>query len=260
MPRRPSPTPGPTQRLDRTGVRRIFIGDIQGCADELDDLLAMLGVDPQRDEILALGDLVNRGPNSLGVLRRLIDLGADSLLGNHDLHLLGCAAGVRRMRPGDTLAAVLAAPDRDDLLAWLRARSLVRAWDDVVAVHAGLHPHWSAPELVAQPLEAALRRGELPLADPDLRFLTSVRHCDREGNLPPDERLAPAGFAPWDEFYCGDRTVVFGHWAARGLVRRPRVRGLDSGCVWGGALSAWIAEEDRIVSVPARRVYRHFER
>lgn len=260
MPRRESPTLAPSERCDRPSGRRIFIGDIQGCADELDDLLTVLGVDPQRDEILALGDLVNRGPDSRGVLQRLIELGADSLLGNHDLHLLGCAAGVRRPRAGDTLDAVLSAPDRDALLAWLRARSLVRGWDDVVAVHAGLHPRWTEPERVARPLEAALRRGELPLGDPALRFLTTARHCDAEGNLPPDERLKEGSFAPWDEFYRGDRTVVFGHWAARGLVRRPRVRGLDSGCVWGGALSAWIAEEDRVVSVPARRAYQQIER
>lgn len=230
----------------------MFIGDIQGCADELDDLLEALDFDPARHELIALGDTVNRGPDSAGVLRRLIELGADSLLGNHDLHLLGCAVGRRSQRPGDTLDTVLNAPDREQLLAWLRRRPLVRGWEDIVAVHAGLHPAWKEPEVVARPLEDAIRRGLLPLDDAALRFMTTVRHCDATGRRPRDDSRPGPGFAPWDEFYRGERTVVFGHWAMRGLVRRARVRGLDTGCVWGGALSAWIAEEERIVSVPAR--------
>lgn len=238
--------------------RRVFVGDIQGCADELEELLDVIAFDPQRQELIAVGDLVNRGPDSARVLRRLIDLGADSVLGNHDLHLLACAVGSRKPQPRDTIAPLLAAADRDELLDWLRQRPLVRGWDDVVVVHAGLHPAWDAPEAVVRPLEAAIRGGALPLADERLRFLTRVRHCDAQGNRPQDDAHPGPGFAPWDDFYRGSRIVVFGHWAVRGLVRRPRVRGLDTGCVWGGTLTAWLAEEDRIVSVKARRAYASF--
>jgi len=247
-----------SQDVDSHARRRVFIGDIQGCADEFDDLLDAVAFDPATDAIFAVGDLVNRGPDSARVLRRMIELGADSVLGNHDLHLLGCAVGIRKPRRGDTLTNVLDAPDCESLLDWLRRRPLLRIWDDVIAVHAGLHPAWQDVAAVAQPLERAIRAGTLPLQDADLRFLTSVRHCNAAGERPADDQRPGPEFRPWDDFYRGERTVVFGHWAVRGLVVRARVRGLDTGCVWGGALSAWIAEEDRIVSVPARRAYKAF--
>lgn len=234
------------------------MGDLHGCADELEELLAALGYDPARHELWFVGDLVNRGPASARALRRVIELGADSVLGNHDLHLLRAAAGCRRRLRGDTLDDVLAAPDRDELLAWLRRRPLVREWDDLVLVHAGLHPDWEKPREVAAPLEAELARGRVPDEDPALRFLTTVRWCDARGSLPPKGSEPEPGsrFRPWDELYRGERLVVFGHWATRGLVRGERVRGLDTGCVWGGRLTAWVAEEDRFVSVPARRAYQ----
>lgn len=238
--------------------RRVFVGDIQGCADELDDLLAALAFDPHRHHLVAVGDLVNRGPASARVLRRLIGLGADSVLGNHDLHLLARAAGERAPRRDDTFADVLDAPDTAALLAWLRQRPLVLGWPDVVVVHAGLHPAWADPESVARPLEQEIRAGRMPLRDPALQFLTRVRYCDAAGRLPADDQRPGAEFAPWDRFYRGERTVVFGHWAQRGLVREGRARGLDSGCVWGGQLTAWLAGEDRFVSVPARRRYAEF--
>jgi len=111
---------------------------------------------------------------------------------------------------------------------------------------------------VATPLEARLRAGEVPQTDPDLRFLVAARTCDARGRRPRDETNPGPSYRPWDEFYAGDQTVVFGHWSQRGLVRTARVRGIDTGCVWGGSLTAWIAEEDRFVQVSARRVYAAF--
>ena len=231
--------------------RRVFVGDVQGCRDELERLLQEVGFDPDSDELHPVGDLVNRGPDSLGCLRLLRSLDAGGVLGNHDLHLLHIAAGTRQSRPSDTLDEVLRAPDRSELLEWLAERPFVRAWDDVLLVHAGLSPVW--PDAVA-----ALA-GADPLApDADARFAVRVRHCDADGKL-PEHRDPSAPFRPWHAFHdprrVAGRTVVFGHWASQGLLMRPGLVGLDSGCVWGGKLSAWIAEEERVVQVPARRAY-----
>lgn len=236
--------------------QRVFIGDLQGCADELEDLLAAFGYNRREHEIWFAGDLVNRGPDSARALRRVIELGADSVLGNHDLHLLAAAAGLREADPRDTFRDILDAPDREQLLSWLRRRPLIKQWDDICLVHAGLSPDWSDARAVAAPLEQALRRGELPLKDPDLAFLTRVRYCDSRGIRPGKGEAPGARFVPWNEHYRGDRIVVCGHWARRGLVVGERLRALDSGCVWGKQLSAWLADEDRIVSVPARRRYQ----
>ena len=234
-------------------MRRIFIGDIQGCRDELEELLAAVAFDPAADELQPVGDFVNRGPDSLGTLRLLRSLGARGVLGNHDLHLLQCASGKRVLRPGDTFQAVLAADDCGDLLAWLARRPFIRSWPDLYLVHAGLNPTWDDP---MDELE-----GGNPLdPGPARRFAVSVRHCDESGRLPSrGEAEPPPPFRPWHTFYRAGRhdgrSVVFGHWAAQGLWVAPHLRGLDSGCVWGGKLSAWIAEEDRVVQVPARRAY-----
>jgi bis(5'-nucleosyl)-tetraphosphatase (symmetrical) len=234
---------------------RVFIGDVQGCADELDELLERIGFDAEHHELWCVGDLVNRGPASARALRRLREIGAHSVLGNHDLHLLAVARGQRRARPDDSFGDVLAAPDRDVLLDWLAAQPLVQAWDDLLVVHAGLHPAWVDPAEIARPLEDAIAAGRIPFADPDLAFLTRARNCNARGERPPDEIDPGPGFAPWYEYYRGERTVVFGHWASRGLVRAPRLRGIDTGCIWGGSLTAWLPESDRATSVPARRVY-----
>jgi bis(5'-nucleosyl)-tetraphosphatase (symmetrical) len=234
---------------------RIFIGDVQGCDRELEVLLEQLRFDPEQHELWFLGDLVNRGPDSLGVLRRVRALGARTVLGNHDLHLLGLADGTRRARSDDTLDPVLAARDRDELLDWLRQQPLVHSWDDLIAVHAGLHPAWDDPDAIARPLEAQIRSGVVPWSDASLSFLTRVRQCDSRGRRPEDERPPRSGLAPWDRHYRGKRTVVCGHWAQRGLVVKGRIRSLDTGCVWGGALTAWIAATDKVLSVPAARRY-----
>lgn len=242
----------------RTMARRIFIGDIQGCRAELERLLEATGFDPAQDELHPVGDLVNRGPDSAGVLRLLSTLPTGGVLGNHDVHLLRVAAGRRTLREDDTLAELLAAPDRDDLLTWLRARPFVRKWDDVWVVHAALHPSWSDPE--------AELRGLDPLVQhPAIDFATRARYAKPSGERPRADWPPPqAPYAPWFEHWfesrVGDhRTVVYGHWARMDLVLRPRLRGLDSGCVWGGHLSAWIAEEDRIVQVKAAKAYARFD-
>ncbi len=235
---------------------RVFVGDVQGCAAELEDLLAALDYDPARIDLWFVGDLVNRGPASARSLRRVMALGAGSVLGNHDLHLLGVAAGDRTARSDDSIGDILEAKDREKMLAWLRAQPLVRVWDDLILVHAGLHPHWRDPRNIAAPLEKAIAGGDIPWSDENLKFMTGVRHCDAAGRRPPDDRTPSPGFAPWDTHYRGKRRVVCGHWGSRGLYRSERVRGLDSGCVWGGALTAWNAETDAIISVPARAAYR----
>lgn len=201
-------------------VRRIFVGDIQGCLEPLDRLLAAVAFDPGRDVLMPVGDLVNKGPDSAGVVDRLMQLAALPVLGNHDLHWLqkGRFQDARRS-------------------TWLASQPTVRVLDDLVVVHAGLHPKWD---------EARLLR----LGPPEQHYAVNVRYCDADGNRPPEDWPPPGPpYRPWDDFYGGKKRVVFGHWARRGLVVRPQCVGLDTGCVYGGKLSAWIAEEDRIVQV-----------
>ena len=124
-------------------TRRIFIGDIQGCRDELERLLAVLRFDPTSDALEPVGDLVNRGPDSLGTLRLLKSLNAGGVLGNHDLHLLAARRGERQLKASDTLTAVLDAEDREELLSWLRSRPLIKTWPGIILVHAGLIPAWT---------------------------------------------------------------------------------------------------------------------
>jgi len=236
--------------------KRVFVGDIQGCLDELEDLLAELRFDPATHALFAVGDLVNRGPKSLETLRYMRSLGADSVLGNHDLHLLAIASGQRKLRKGDTLQEILDAPDRDELIDWLRTRPLILEWDDIVLVHAGLHPKWTDYPAITAPLEARIRAGDIPFDDPDLEFMTMVRHTNKKGRRPGRNAKKLQGFKPWNKHYKGDRLVVCGHWAMRGLVVKNRLRSLDTGCVWGGDLTAWVAEDDLILSVPAHQMYR----
>jgi bis(5'-nucleosyl)-tetraphosphatase (symmetrical) len=237
--------------------RRIFIGDIQGCRAELELLLERIAF-TRGDELHPVGDLVNRGPDSLGVLRLLKSLGAGGVLGNHDVHLLRIAAGRRALGPRDTVGDVLAAPDRDELLGWLERLPFARSWSDVLLVHAALKPEWNDPvsELAGRdPIEP----------DPEVEFATRARYASPRGErAKTDWPAPPPPYAPWFEHWFAahaedPRTVVYGHWARMGLVVRPKLRGLDSGCVWGGKLSAWIAEEDRVVQVQAARVYASYD-
>lgn len=201
-------------------MRRIFVGDIQGCREPLERLLAAADYVPGRDRLFPVGDLVNKGPDSPGVLDLLMLLDAEPVLGNHDLHWL------RKDRAQDPRHR-----------RWLQSMPFVRQFDDLVMVHAGLHPKWDDARLAK-------------LSAEDVDYAVNVRYCDADGNQPPDDWPPPGPpFRPWDDFYKGSRRVVFGHWARRGLVVRPQCIGLDTGCVYGGKLSAWIAEEDRVVQV-----------
>lgn len=199
--------------------RRIFVGDIQGCREPLERLLTAVAFVRGRDRLLPVGDLVNKGPDSPGVLRVLMELDAEPVLGNHDLYWLERGRGEPAQR------------------AWLQRQPIVREFDDLVMVHAGLHPKWDDAKLRA-------------LSREDVHYAVNVRYCDPDGVQPADDWPPPGPpFRPWDDFYGGRRRVVFGHWARRGLVVRPQCVGLDTGCVYGGCLTAWIAEEDRVVQV-----------
>jgi len=251
------------------------IGDIQGCGGAFERLLAHIGFSPSRDTVYLLGDLVNRGPDSAAVLRRCMALGdaVRPLLGNHDLHLLATAHGARKPSRRDTLAPVLDAPDRGALLGWLRqqplAREHVHAGERLLMVHAGVLPAWSAADALAYAAEvhAVLRGPGLPgflhamygnqpdrwsdgLAGTErlrviVNALTRLRFCSPGGvmDFESTESAAtpPEGLLPWFDVP-GRRSagtlVAFGHWSTLGWMNRPDVLGLDTGCVWGGALSA----------------------
>ena len=252
-----------------------LIGDVQGCDGALAHLLDEISFSPSRDTLYLLGDLVNRGPDSLGVLRRLmaLDGAAQCLLGNHDLHLLAIAQGVRGPGRGDTLDAVLNAPDRGVLLDWLRRQSLALqievARHPILLVHAGVLPDWTATttlELAAE-VQDVLRGstvgdffcamyGNTPAAWSEglrgadrwrviVNALTRLRLCDDQGNMEFASKAgpgqAPAGLMPWFDVprrKTAHDTVVFGHWSTLGPLTRRDVVAMDTGCVWGGCLSA----------------------
>lgn len=249
----------------------LLIGDIQGCDEALGRLLQVCGFSPSRDRLVALGDLVNRGPDSLAVLRRLraLEGAAECVLGNHDLHLMAVAHGTRRRHTGDTFGDVLDAPDRDGWMGWLRARRLAVVESGWLCVHAGLAPDWTATEALALASEVeALLRGprlceflqamygnEPALWSPALRDMarwrfavnafTRIRFCAADGTLDlvtkEGAAAAPPGHRPWFELpdrRSADTPVAFGHWSTLGLVARPDLLALDTGCVWGGCLTA----------------------
>jgi bis(5'-nucleosyl)-tetraphosphatase (symmetrical) len=249
------------------------IGDVQGCDTELGTLLGALKFSPDRDSVWFVGDLVNRGPDSLKVLRRIRALGdaATVILGNHDLHLLAVAYGGARLRSDDTLDDILAAPDRVALLEWLQKRPLMHEDTslNLCMVHAGLAPQWDRTQAreCAHELERALQRNPEKLFDrlygdqPDrwdealqgeerLRFiancLTRLRYLDAEDRLALRAKGSPKkaqtkSLIPWFEAraarWRGTR-IVFGHWSTLGFFRNADVIGLDTGCVWGDRLTA----------------------
>lgn len=227
-------------------MTRIFIGDVQGCIAELEALLAKLDVG-STDDLYFVGDLINRGPASAAVLRLFAELGAVSVLGNHEEHLIEGGLFAEQKPEPDRFPGcrdLVAAPDRRELGELVRSLPLALELDDVLLVHAACPPSlWQAREFAE------------PAAD-ERSFVLSARHCDPSGTRPDSEWPPPAApFAPWHRFYAAPWTVVFGHWARQGLLVESRLRGLDTSCVYGGKLTAWIAEEDRIVQVPARRAY-----
>jgi bis(5'-nucleosyl)-tetraphosphatase (symmetrical) len=257
----------------------IAIGDVQGCYDQLMRLLERAGFDERRDVLWFVGDLVNRGPLSLATVRFVKGLGnrAVTVLGNHDLNLLAVAEGVRKPHRGDTDGDILAAPDRDELLAWLRQQKMMHVGNGYAMVHAGLLPQWNISQALAlaREVEEALSgpgyrqflrdmygneparwRDDLAGAD-RLRIIVNalarMRLTSPDGVLELDYKLGldgmPRGYVPW--YDAPDRasrgtTIIFGHWAALGLIVREDVVCLDSGCVWGRALSALRLEDRRL--------------
>jgi bis(5'-nucleosyl)-tetraphosphatase (symmetrical) len=238
---------------------RWIVGDVQGCARELDALLRAIDFDEHRDQLWSCGDLINRGPDSLATVRRWREIGGRGVIGNHEIYALMVRAG-RWPRKPDTLDALFDAPEADELLAALRALpALARlpsegaAIGDVWLVHAGLDPRWRDLDAVAADLAEQGHDDDWLLSDP-VSFATRVRCCTAEGERSRYDREpegCPAPFQPWDAFYQGPALVVHGHWAWRGHYRGARTLGLDSGCVYGGPLTAWCMEEDRVVQVPA---------
>jgi len=261
------------------------IGDIQGCHSEFRDLLDVIGFDVSRDRLWLVGDLVNRGPGSLAVLRDVMAMGdaATAVLGNHDFHLLTIAAGHRKPHRGDTLDDVLAAPDREALVAWLARRPLVVVEGDYVMVHAGLLPSWTAAQALAlsREVEAVMagdrsqeflgvlygdepRRWSSDLTGFDrLRVIvnacTRLRFCTADDTMELAEKRGvdstPEGHAPWFQHPArrsASSIVVCGHWSTLDLVLAPNMMMLDSGCVWGGALTAVRLPDRRVYQVPSR--------
>lgn len=238
---------------------RWVVGDVQGCARELDDLLRAIAFDPAQDELWCAGDLVNRGPDSLATVRLWRDLGGKAVIGNHEVYALCVRAG-RWPRKGDTLDQFFAADDADALLGTLRELPLLVHLDassggrDAWVVHAGVHPQWADLHAVAAELNP-LPHDDDWLGHEAVSFATRVRCCTEDGarsryHLQPEG--CPPPYRPWDALYRGETLIVHGHWASRGYYRGPRTIGLDSGCVYGGFLTAWCQEEDRVVQVPSR--------
>lgn len=252
-----------------------LIGDIQGCDEALQRLLDAISFSPSRDTLLVLGDLVNRGPDSLAVLRRLMGYegAARCLLGNHDLHLLTLAYGLRKPSRSDTLGAVLAAPDKQQLMDWLRHRPLAMlnalCQQPLLMVHAGVLPGWSLQKTLAlaSEVEDVLQSSDVKdflrhlygnsparwdesLAGYDrlrvvVNALTRLRFCSVDGVMEFEAKegaaAAPPGYMPWFDVparQTASVTVAFGHWSTLGHVNKPGVLAMDTGCVWGGCLSA----------------------
>lgn len=252
-----------------------LIGDVQGCDDALQRLLDEISFSPSRDRLFLLGDLVNRGPQSAGVLRRLMKYGAavQSVLGNHDLHLLAVAYGTRPPHRHDTLNDILQAPDREPMLNWLRGQRMAMLeqvdGQPLLMVHAGVLPGWNTDKTMALAGEIEtllrgptlvdfLRRmyGNEPSVWSDqltgaarlrviVNSLTRLRFCDADGRMEYATKegaaSAPRGYLPWFDVpgrRTADVTVAFGHWSTLGWLGRSDVFPLDTGCVWGGCLSA----------------------
>ncbi|ARU30471.1 bis(5'-nucleosyl)-tetraphosphatase (symmetrical) [Sulfuriferula sp. AH1] len=256
------------------------IGDLQGCFDALQKLLAHIAYDPAVDRIYLLGDLVNRGADSLAVLRWARTHDINAILGNHDLHLLAVSEGYATPHIGDTLQGILTAPDREELLSWLRHLPLATSAAGYLLVHAGLLPQWSPAKALAlaAEVEAVLRGpdyrdflremyGNKPASWHDdlqgverLRVVTNamtrLRFCTPEGEMEfkakGDPAHPPAGCLPW--FHVPNRQsagspIVFGHWSALGLHVESDSIALDTGCLWGGQLTALRLEDRQVIQV-----------
>ncbi|MFZ2652970.1 MAG: symmetrical bis(5'-nucleosyl)-tetraphosphatase [Burkholderiaceae bacterium] len=246
-----------------------LVGDVQGCCDAFRRLLAQLDFSASRDRLYVLGDLVNRGPQSLATLQLLRSFGDSALclLGNHDLHLLAVAFGGRRLHRSDSFSDILTAPDAQAWIDWLRQQRLAADEQGWLMVHAGVAPQWDAATTLALAGEVQTMLRSSALSEfmhtmygdePSrwdtglqghrrLRFivnaLTRIRFVGADGTLDLNNsaQAAPPGWVPWFDAP-GRRTlgtrIAFGHWSSLGLVNRPDLLGLDTGCVWGGRLTA----------------------
>jgi bis(5'-nucleosyl)-tetraphosphatase (symmetrical) len=248
-----------------------LIGDLQGCCNALERLLEKIAFSPSRDHLYVLGDLINRGPQSLQTLRRLLEFGSSAtcVLGNHDLSLLAVAQGVRSSQKGDTLTEILEAPDRSALLHWLRYRPMAVFEQGWLMLHAGVAPQWDLAQTMrlAAEVEKLLQSDALvdflPLMYGDqprrwddslvgterlrliINLLTRSRLMAPDGTLDmahkQSPQISPTGLLPWFEVpgrRTQDTPIAFGHWAALGLVNKPNILALDTGCVWGRQLTA----------------------
>jgi bis(5'-nucleosyl)-tetraphosphatase (symmetrical) len=269
-------------------VSTYIVGDVQGCDDELAELLALIRFEPGHDRVFFVGDLVNRGPQSAQTLRRvkaMADAGVgDSVLGNHDFFLIMALEGFSALHDGDTLDQVLSAPDARELVDWLRHRPLLIELGDTLILHAGLLPAWTVADarMLAREIERELRGpnyrsflstlfGNEPRSWHDsltgvarqrvvvnafarLRFCTPFSEIEFKEKR--DASFAPKGFSPWFRLP-GRRSagahVVSGHWSSEGLRLLPTVSLLDSGCLWGGALSAMRLPDRAVFQVPSRQ-------
>jgi len=263
-------------------MANFLIGDVQGCDAALGRLLEKTGFSPSRDTLYLLGDLVNRGPASAAVLRRLMKFGdaARCLLGNHDLSLLAIAHGLRAPHRNDTLDSILRSPDREALLEWLRHRSMALHAHGLLMVHGGVLPQWDLAQTIAlaREVEGVLRGPSMVdfLAQmygnqPDrwsdslqgadrlrviVNALTRLRFCTPEGamDLKSSGGLdqAPAGYLPWFDVpgrRSADVRIAFGHWSTLGYLNRGDIVSLDTGCVWGGCLSALRLGDEALIQV-----------
>ncbi len=267
---------------DNPSSSLFVIGDLQGCSGQLNLLLDRIDAEASQARLVFVGDLVNRGPDSLGCLRKVRAMGnrARVVLGNHDLHLLAVASGIRPPGRSDTLSELLAANDCDELLDWLRQQPLALMADDHLIVHAGVLPQWTAGQTLAlaEEVSAVLRGsdwrsflvqmyGNEPAHwDDDLRganrlrcivnALTRLRFCTPQGEMEFDTKEGPgqppSGYLPWfdvPERQTRDIPIVFGHWSTLGLTIKPNLIGLDTGCVWGGKLSALRLSDRKLLQV-----------
>ncbi|OGT22077.1 MAG: bis(5'-nucleosyl)-tetraphosphatase (symmetrical) [Gammaproteobacteria bacterium RIFCSPHIGHO2_02_FULL_42_13] len=257
------------------------IGDIQGCYDELRLLLDRIQFDPAQDQLWFVGDLVNRGSKSLETLRFIKNLKEQAIitLGNHDLHLLAVANGARKLERHDTVSDILNAPDRDELLHWLRHQKFLYENDQFIMVHAGIYPFWTIAEAkqYAQEIETILHgdnyiellsdnygpnKWDNNLKGLDrYRFIvsafTAMRYCDKYGRLDVNEKGSPGSQSkdlfPWFELSkIKNKKIIFGHWAAlraSGMLDGPIFYSIDTGCFWGGVLTAFRLEDHRRFSV-----------
>ncbi|HUC42472.1 MAG TPA: metallophosphoesterase [Candidatus Sulfotelmatobacter sp.] len=238
---------------------RWIIGDIHGCVRELDDLLRKIRFDPASDELWCTGDIVNTGPDSLRALSLWLEAGGRSVIGNHDAYALLARSGAAPRRK-DRLEELFESERCDELLGVLRAFPVMARLEReakpgvVRLVHAGLHPEWKELDEIAERVDSMVHDDEWLQSD-DVQFMTRVRCCDVKGERirfvgRPEDAHPP--YREWDAFYKGSDLIVHGHWAMRGYYRGERTLGLDSGCVYGGRLTAWAVDEERVESVACR--------